>query len=242
MKLSKQNVIKREPALAEQVADILAQAITSGEFAPGAVFPSEAELAKQLDVSRTVVREAMARMKHDGLLETRKGGRTKVSQDTSGLVFRLDADAHQDRAFLDHLYELRAIIEPEAAALAAARATKDTLSLIRKRYEALKKTLESGGEGTDESLAFHKAVIDASGNPHLASLINWVEKKLWSFIRNNDLEHSAKMILEAQVEHEAIVKAIENRDIGEARRLARKHVSGAARRHGLEIGDIGQCA
>ena len=230
-----QAVIRREPSLAQQVANFLTEQIYSGVFAPGEMLPSEAQLAKQLNVSPTVIREALAPMKHEGLLESRKGGRSRVARDFSGLVFRLDVDDRQDPNFLAHLYELRAIIEPEAAALAAVRATEEALAIIRERYEALKRALEEGREGTDESHAFHKAILDASGNPHLAKFLSWVGKKIWSFIQNNDLDYRSEMISTAQREHEAIIEAIMNRDHVKARELARRHVLNAARRHGLDI-------
>lgn len=235
MKLIHQSIIRRVPALAQQVADFLTEAIHNGAFAPGEILPSETELGKQMDVSRTVVREALARMKNEGLLQSRKGGRTMVANDLSGLVFRLDANAYQDQNFLGYLYELRAIIEPEAAALAAVRATEENLALVREKYEEMKNALTSGRDGTDESQAFHKAVIDASGNPHLANFVGWVGKKIWSFVQNNDLEHKVEMLSAAQREHEAIIEAVLNREAAKAKEVAGQHVINAARRHGLEI-------
>lgn len=235
MDLIHRRIIRREPSLAQQIVDFITEAIRKGGFAPGEILPSEGELAKQMDVSRTVVREALARMKHEGLLESRKGGRTRVANDLSGSVFRLYANAHKDQNFLVHLYELRAIIESEASALAAVRATEKNLALIRKKYEGLKNALASGRDGTDESQAFHKALIDASGNPHLANFVGWVGKKIWSFRRNNDLEHDVEMMSMVQREHEAIIEAIMNRDAAKSREVARQHVIHAARRHGLDI-------
>jgi len=235
MKLIHQSIIKRVPALAQQVADFLTEAIHNGAFTPGEILPSETELAKQMDVSRTVVREAQARMKNEGLLESCKGGRTMVAKDLSGLVFRLGANAYRDQNFLGYLYELRAIIEPEAAALAAVRAKKENLALILEKYEKMKNALASGRDGTDESQDFHKVLIDASGNPHLANFVGWVGKKIWSFRQNNSLEHNVEMLSAAQQEHEAIIEAILNREAAKAKEVARQHVINAARRHGLEI-------
>lgn len=228
-------IIKRPPALAEQVTSYISARIEDGTYSPGEPLPAESELAKQLDVSRTVVREALARMKHDGLLETRKGTRTRVAEDPSGLVFRLPPEAARDKDFLRHFYELRVIIEPEAAALAAIRANPADLRLVRTGFDRLRKALETDGHAAEESRAFHRALLSASGNPHLAELLGWVEMKLWSFVHAHDIAPGISRIEAVQKEHEDIVRAIEKSDPVEARRISREHVIGAAKRHGLEL-------
>jgi DNA-binding FadR family transcriptional regulator len=155
--------------------------------------------------------------------------------DLAGVAFRLDEDTHQNENYLCHLYELRATIELEATALAALRGTKKDLELVRERYKDLKNALASGRDGTDESRAFHKAVIDASGNPHMASFVGWVGNKIWSFMRERDWQDYTEIFWEAQREHEAIIEAISNREVAKAKELARQHVINAARRHGIKI-------
>ncbi len=227
-------IIKRQASLAQQVADFLTEEINRGAFEPGGMFPTEAELAARLDVSRTVVREAIARLKHEGLIETRRGGRSKLAKDPSGLVFRLDMGDQQETA-LEKLYELRAIIEPEAAAIAAARAKPKEIQVLKTRLHEIRKALADGKDGTEESLRFHGAIIDASGNPHLAKFVSWVDKKLWSFTGIKNLYKNGEMLTGVHGEHEEIVKAIEERNPKKARKIARKHVIKAARRHNLHI-------
>ncbi len=235
MNLPGRSNIQRQPALAEQVAEILSSEIISGAFAPGMLFPSEAELAQKLDVSRTVVREALARLKQDGLLETRKGGRTKVAENLSRRALRLEDQNDLDLEWMRHLYELRAIIESEGAALAALRATKKDLAHIKTAYTELEKAIAKGGLGTKESFNFHRAVVEASGNPHLTKLVDWVDDKAFAFTRTNNLIVDKNMIDSAQAEHEGIVKAVQNGDAAEARRISREHIIHAARRRGLNI-------
>lgn len=235
MKLPDKSFIQRQPALSEQLYEHLSVLIQDGTYQPGEIFPSETELANSMDVSRPVVREALTRMKHDGLLESRKGGRTHVALDISGLSFRIDANAHEEEHYLAYLYEMRAIIEPEAASLAAMRATPQAIGNIKKRFQALEKALKEGKDGTDESLEFHKSVIDASGNPHLAKFINWVGKKVWAFIRSHDLDQNCRMLTRIQKEHGDIIEAIEKKDSPKARNVSRKHVLNAAKQQGIEI-------
>ena len=182
-----------------------------------------------------IIPELLAKMKHDGLLETVKGGRTKVTSDPSGHVYRLDPQAYEDSNFLVHLYELRTIIESEAAAMAAARASKKNLATIKKRFSQLETTLKNSGDSTEASLAFHKAIMDASNNSQIANLVIWIDTKIWSFVRTNNLEHDTAMLSKIQHEHQAILKAIEDGNPVKARRLSRQHVIDAARRHGLKI-------
>jgi GntR family transcriptional repressor for pyruvate dehydrogenase complex len=227
--------IKRQPALAQQVADFLKKEIEKGAFKPGDPFPTEAALANRLEVSRTVVREAIARLKNEGLLESQKSGRTKLAKDPKGLLFRFEVGDQHKEIFLEQLYELRAIIEPEAAALAAFRATPEQMQTIKERLHGIKQALANGGSGTEESLAFHKAVIDASGNPFLAQFVSWVDKKLWSFSRTEDPDQNGETLYPVHEEHEAIIQAIEERNANRAREIARNHVFKAAKRHGLHI-------
>ena len=235
MSLPSKLAIHRQPALSKQVYDHLNDLIQDGSYRPGETLPSETELARTLDVSRPVVREALTRMKHDGLLLSRKGGRSVVANDTSGLAFRFDTGKDQDKQFLVHLYEMRAIIGPEAASLAAYRATPTALKQIRKKLQILNKAIDNGEEGTDESFDFHKSVLDASGNPQLAELAYWIGKKIWSFTLTYDTAKNGKMHDDVQKEHESLVEAIEKRDPQLARAVSRNHITQAAKRRGLSI-------
>lgn len=228
-------IIQRQPALSEQLYDYLRKLIRKGDYSPGGLFPSETELANAMDVSRPVVREALTRMKHDGLLESRKGGRTFVAMDISGLAFRINAKDQEEENFLVYLYELRAIIEPEAAAMAAMRATPQSITKIENKLLTLKKTIISGKDGADDSLEFHKAIFDASGNPHLARFIDWIGKKVWTFIHSNDMERNNRLFTDMHEEHEKILECIKNRDSKNARTISRDHVLKAAQRNNVEI-------
>lgn len=228
-------VIKRQPALAEQVADFLVDEIERGAYPPGETLPSESELAKRLEVSRTVIREALARLKHDGFLESRQGSRTKVVPDPLRRVFRLQAPEKDQETWLAHLYELRAIMESEAAALAARRRTARHLSEIKKRLAAFEMAVQSGSDCTRESLAFHKSIIRASGNPHLVRLVDWVDAKIFA-LRTMDNEEDQRALLErVRREHTALVKAVEDGDSGLARKIALTHVGHAADQHGYNL-------
>ncbi len=233
MNVNEQPIIKRQPALAQQVSDHLTRQIKDGVLSPGDLLPSEADLAKQLQVSRTVVREALARMKHDGLLDSKKGGRTRVARDVSGQVFRLAPE--QEESIIANLFEMRFIIEPEAAALAAVRGTDEALALVKAAFDRLQEVVDRGQESTQESWAFHKAMVAASGNPQLARFLSWVEKKLWSFSYTQNPEENAELAVQAQKEHVVLLESLLSRDADVARDVARRHVVEAANRHGVDL-------
>lgn len=225
--------VNRQPALAGQVADILQKEISASLYAPGDVFPSENELAKRLDVSRTVIREALAHLKYDGILESRQGGRTRVSTDLSQRVFRLDKKGQEEIAWIGHLYELRLIVESEAAALAAKRATKKDFQKIKKSFRAFEEAIESGEDGYQESKEFHRSILEASGNPHLSKLVEWIDVKIRS--RPREAKSNNRVTQSIHKEHMALIQAIEERAVGKARKTAQKHAINAARRYGIYI-------
>jgi GntR family transcriptional repressor for pyruvate dehydrogenase complex len=226
--------IRRQPSLSEQVVDYFRKEIEKGNFSPGEALPSEAKLAGMFQVSRTVVREAFSRLKHDGVLEARKGGRTYVSMDTHGQVFRIEDKNVNDDDHLAYLYELRIMIEPEASALAAIRSSAEDKKNIIKKFELLAQALDKGEEVTEQSKNFHLSVLEASGNPYLSKFISWIDNKIWSFIKLSNLKHDREMISEVQYEHLQIYDAIRSGNHKMARDVSRKHVLDAARRHGIK--------
>lgn len=237
MTLPDKSILKRAPSLSEQIFHHLCTLIENGTYGPGEQLPSENELSASLEVSRPIVREALSRMKHDGLIISSRGGRARVSVDTSGHSFRLDIPEDDREAFLIHLYELRAITEPEAAALAAQRATDADIESIQDKLLALKRAPFAGRDGSSESLEFHQAVIDASHNPCFAGFISWLGKKL--LVLSLDITRDKQerlMFEEIHKEHELIVAAIAKKDPELARKACRYHVILAAKRQGVDIG------
>ncbi len=235
MKILDGPIVRREPVLAQQVGDYLRTQIENGELAAGDKLPSELQLAELLEVSRTVIREALALLKHDGLIESIKGGRTRVAKDPHGWVFRLEKDDLEDQKYLTHLYEMRFIVEPEAAALTALRATKKKLARIKQTLADLNRVRDSGDDATNESLAFHEALMDGTGNPHFSNFVAWLGKKFFSCIKHHVIERNAQYISIIKNEHEAIMESILSRDHKKAREHTRYHILASARRHGIEL-------
>lgn len=156
--------------LPEQVADQLRRRIAAGEFPVGSLLPGETELARQLGVSRNSLREALRSLVHAGLLGARAGYGTFVratSDVAPTLARRIEQERDADVA------EVRMLLEREGARLAALRRTPEQLERLRDALAV--RTALIGLPGYDEAdIAFHQALLDASGNELLAELYRGV--------------------------------------------------------------------
>ncbi|MEV6737187.1 FadR/GntR family transcriptional regulator [Streptomyces sp. NPDC051104] len=217
--------------LADQVAAVLSEEIESGRLAVGDKLPTEVQLVKQLGVSRTVVREAVSRLRNAGLVEARQGlGVFVLPRRTRPLD--LEADASQTRSKVLQIVEVRRPIEGEAAYLAAARAAPDDLARIRQALDAIDAAVAAGGDGVDEDLAFHTSIAESTGNAVMVSTVRYLGEVLRSGIRVTRANEARRgdFIEAVRQEHHAIFAAIEAGDAETARTAARRHLKHAASR------------
>jgi len=225
--------ILRAPKLSDQVADFLISEIERGSIKLGELLPSEAELSEQFNVSRTVIREALGRLKYDGLLESSQGSKSKVAAGGAKRAFRmkkLDANNFLEIGFL---YEFRAILESEAATLAANRRTKDDLKNMKRLIEAMNKACQDAYDATMENVKFHKAVTKASKNPFLSDFMNFLGDKILDLVQadRNSSQHVG-LPLEVQNEHIIIFEAISQQKPDKARKAVLMHLKNAVERRG----------
>jgi DNA-binding FadR family transcriptional regulator len=223
--------------LPERVADQLRRRIAAGEFPVGALLPTEQELTRELGVSRNTLREALRSLVHAGLLGARAGYGTFVratSDVAPTLARRLDLERAADVA------ETRLILEREGARLAAQRASDAQHRQLR---AALAARLAAGdGPGYAEAdVAFHRLLLDASGNALLAELYRGVggnEQALMPLYDPGlDFAAEADRLRDIDQAHAAIVDAVEARDPDAAAaaaeltaHLAEEYARGGARR------------
>jgi len=155
-------------------AETIGRRIVSGNWQPGSVLPSFERLANEFAVSRLSVREAMRALAAKGLVESkpRRGTIVRPRNEWS----RLDPDvlAWQigkvpNAAFVRNLFEARAIIEPEAAALVARRATEDVVASIERAFNIMATTDPTSVESIEADVAFHEAILVGTGNHLLAA-------------------------------------------------------------------------
>lgn len=218
--------------LSDRLADDLRRQIEAGSVQPGQRLPTEAALAAQYAVSRTVVREAVSRLRSSGLLVARQGSGMYVAAQDAARPLDFDSRVLADLAAVIDVVEVRRALESEVAALAATRATAPQRRAIQAALAKADASIASGSATVDEDLAFHQAVAEAAGNPQFPRLLKHLEQYLrdaMAVTRRNESQR-AEYIAQVRQEHQAIADAIQARDAEAARAAAARHMHQAARR------------
>src|ERR1700722_7150313 len=219
--------------LFEALASEVEEWILSGQLEPGAKLPSEEALRLRFGVSRPVVREAFARLRERGLIETINGSGTFVRHPdadhlTDALVRHLRVAGRDGGSVVGKAYEARIAIEAMTACLAAERATAQDLELIAARLEEMRSERSDLHGWTRADLGFPLAVAGASHNPFLltllAPLVKVIERVIVAGFRS---PHAVESGLQA---HERIWARIEARDRGGAEAAMREHLADSQRR------------
>jgi DNA-binding FadR family transcriptional regulator len=164
-------------------AENIGRRIVSGELRPGTTLPNSTELARQLSIARPAMREALKLLAGKGLLEStpRRGTVVRPAQAWNcldGDVLSWQLGDAPNAAFVRDLFELRRIIEPEAAACAAQRATRTTLSEIESALQVMESTGTRSSASIEADVAFHMSILVASGNGFLMSFAPAVQTSL----------------------------------------------------------------
>jgi DNA-binding FadR family transcriptional regulator len=221
--------------LSGEVVKRIADAIRAGWLAPGTRLPTEQELMAAFGVSRTVVREAVAALRADGLVTTRQGSGAFVAADASRVPFRIDPEGLSSIDDVLEIMELRLAIEVEAAALAAERITPAALAPIRRALRAVDAALRKSEGAVVEDFGFHRAIAIASGNVRIAELLEFlghhVIPRQSIRVSLTGPDEQRRYLVGVQAEHARIFDAIGNGDAGEARKAMRTHLTRGLRRY-----------
>ncbi len=221
--------------LADLVMARLSADIRGGRLSPGDRLPTEQELTASLGVSRTVVREAVAALRADGLVVTRRGSGAYVAPNPAASPFRIPAQATASIDEVLEIMELRLAIEVEAAALAAERASRVRLSRIRAALAAVDRALHRGEGAVQEDFAFHRAIADATGNGQFSRFLTFLGSHViprQSVRLQTDTPRERRAYLaRIQQEHARIVAGIAAGDPAEARRAMRGHLTRSLMRY-----------
>jgi len=197
----------------------------SGAFGVGDRLPSEKALQLRFGVSRTVVREALARLRAEGRIVVRKGSGSYLSKPGESTVLPSSPIASLDDLLRRH--DLRMAIECEAAYLAADRWTRDTLAGIAHARRAVSEQFARGIQTGKEDFLFHSAVAAATHNDVLLQAFQSLFSQIrdWiAFSLNLRLLTSEQRIAIVDEEHSAIHDAIARRQPDEAARAMRRHL------------------
>jgi DNA-binding FadR family transcriptional regulator len=218
-------------SLPRQVARALVASILLGHFRPGEPLPASGDLAREFGVSRPVVREALKIVSTLGMVESRQGRFSRVSErgswnDLSAelLSTRLETGAIGD--IIGDVLELRRLIETEAASLAAQRATEADLAAMRGLLEALSGSVGDPEAYTVHDVAFHDAILRATHNRLLLQLIERMREVLL-FARTISMTAQPHLLPDSQEGHRVLFDAIAAHDAEAARRAMTDHLAWA---------------
>ncbi len=204
-----------------QVADGIGTGIVRGDIAPGDALPSEMRICETLEVSRTVVREAIRTLTGKGLVESRakSGTRVRPPEEWNYLdpdVLRWLSEMTDIDIYLAKLFQLRNSVEPAAAAIAATAATQECLVRLREAFEGMR-AAQDNEEFVVADIAFHKGIYFATQNEFFWPIAQMFDVSLRrSFTIAAGGDHRPRGL----IEHRDLLVAIEQRDPAEARKKA----------------------
>lgn len=215
-----------------QVAERLAAAIQAGQLKPGDKLPTEAKLVEQFKVSRTVVREALSRLKSLGLIASRQGSGIYVNAKSVFQPLNFDAKHAASREAVIQIVEVRRALETECAGLAALKRSDTDVRAIQQALALLDQAVAQGLDGAEEDVQFHRAIAQAAGNPFLITTLDYLSQFLREGTRVTRANEARRVDFAKAVrnEHHAIVQAIQDGDSKRAQRAASLHMQNAAKR------------
>ncbi|SAI67232.1 GntR family transcriptional regulator [Bordetella ansorpii] len=218
--------------LSDQAYEALLALLGTDEFAAGMRLPAENALAERFGVSRPVLRQALARLRAEGRIQSRKGSGHFVDQprpQASMVSFGQLTSIPDVRSFL----EFRCSVEGEIAARAAQHHTDEDMALIVERRQDFERALLAGASGVDEDIAFHLAIAQASGNRFFSMTMQaLVAQTRFSIELVRSLADRSRAQRHDEVcrEHAAIVDGIASRDARVARDAMLAHLHGGISR------------
>lgn len=207
----------------EEVVSQVHELIKEGRFKAGDQLPSERELAETFKVSRTSVREALRALETQGLVISKTGmGNFVADLPIESLVAPLARMLIEEKNALADVFELRKLIEPQIASLAAERASAEDVARMKLLLKKQREQVERGATGVDADTELHFAIGQATQNHAIEKLVSGLLDVL-SHSREESLQTSGRR--QASIDsHLAIVAAIEKHDQTKAREAMRYHI------------------
>lgn len=220
-----------EGRLADRAYTAIVRIINDDGLEVGDRLPAEARLAASFGMSRTIVREALARLASDGITEARVGAGSYVKRRPSE---RLGTHMPMDGlAKTLGTYEVRFVLEAESARLAAQRRSQGQLDTIEYALEALRHALLSNAPAHDEDWRLHRAIAEATANSAFPLVFDHLEDEVMRILRAGvdiSRQRPPSVIGAMMEEHDAIVDAIRARDADGAALAMRWHLSQGRKR------------
>jgi GntR family transcriptional regulator, transcriptional repressor for pyruvate dehydrogenase complex len=221
-------------SLSGALIERLTSDITAGRLAPGSRLPTEQEMIATTGVSRTVVREAVAALRAEGLVVTRQGVGAFVAA-TPRRPFRIEGGELHSLREVIQVMELRTGVEIEAAGLAAERASAARLARIGDAYEAIDRAIGRGDAGVDQDFDFHRSIAEATENPQFVSFLEYlgrfiIPRQTIRVAVDRPAERRA-YLAKIQNEHRDILDAVRGAAAAAARAAMRRHLLNSRKRY-----------
>jgi GntR family transcriptional repressor for pyruvate dehydrogenase complex len=218
-----------------QLIDVLRDEIRARRLQPGERLPTEQDLVGRFQVSRTVVREAIASLRAEGLVVTRQGAGAFVADGAGTRPFRIASDELRSLTELLNVMQLRLAVEVEAAGTAAENRNARAINELGRCLDVIDDVIRAGGSAVEEDFAFHIAIATATGNPQFERFMRFlgtvIIPRQTLRVGMDDAEQRRDYLTEIQVEHRAIYTAIRDANVDDARRAARLHLEHARDRY-----------
>jgi len=212
--------------LYESIVQQIQKLISRGTLKPGQRLPPERELAEELGVSRTSIREALRALETMGYLESRVGvgGGTYVKEITfSNIISPFSETLLQNDDFIVELLEVRLVLEIEVARLAAMRRSDEDIRHLNDAIEQMRTEIGRGETGLAGDNQFHRVLADAANNNVLEEFVRLCGDLL-EVEREEHLRTRSEEPISALTQHERILEAVKDRDSEEAQRLMQAHI------------------
>ncbi len=220
----------RRKGLADHVFDKLNRAIKSGAYGADERLPTEHDLASEFEVSRPIIREALRRLRAQGLIYSRRGAGSFVRQ--PGLRAPLGFGTVASIADLERCYEFRITLEPAAAAAAADRHTPEAMGAIETALAEMRDATERQRHREDADFAFHLAIARASDNRYIATAMEALQDHIAVGMQfhGRSLKVTPDGLAQVYAEHRAIRDTIREGRAAQAQDLMRAHLIGSRER------------
>lgn len=211
----------RRKQLADQIAEDLQERILKGEWRQGEKLPTEFELIELLNVGRGTVREAVKILVARNILEIRRGNGTYVVEKPGQMEDPFGFAFYSDKIQLaDDLCEVRLLLEPDIASLAAQRATKEEVAYIEECCRKVEEVIARGEPHMEVDVIFHEAVAAASHNRVIANIVPVIQQGVSVFA---EVTNSSLTEMTVQT-HRQVADAIARHDSNAAYAAMREHL------------------
>lgn len=227
--------VERKPKLSEHVVQSLRTQIVGGDFAVGEKLPTETRMTEIFGVSRTVVREAIATLAADGLVEPRHGAGVFVLDHPTRKIGAISADMGNKISQAINVLEVRMGIEIESAGLAAQRRNPSQEARIQEAFFEFERLLHQGEPTGKADFAFHREIAAATSNPFYVEILDALGDRTIPCDRSSPWYSvevlSQEYLTGLQREHLRILQAISAGNPDAARDAMRAHLAAAQDRY-----------